>query len=164
MDPPQMDPMMLILLLVAGGVVLLVGELLLPTHGVLGVLGLLCIGSAIVVCFRVNRWVGLGVFVAGVVASPFLVNVALQLWAKSPVGKKIILEPVQVGRAPAPVRVGQIGVAASEMRPMGECEFGDVRIEAISELGIIVPGQKVRVVAIDNGRPTVRAANQTSAP
>jgi membrane-bound ClpP family serine protease len=152
-----LDPLTLILLLVAGGIVLLVGELLLPTHGLLGVVGLLCLGGAIAVCFRVNKWVGLGVFIGAIVASPFLIQAALYLWAKSPVGKKIILEPVQISRAPSPVRIGQVGVAISEMRPMGEVEFGDVRLEAMSELGIILAGQKVKVVSIDAGRPTVRA-------
>src|SRR5262252_1129505 len=132
-----MDPLMLILLLVAAGVVLLVGELLLPTHGILGLMGLLCFGGAIAVCFKINRWVGLVVFITAVLASPLLATLAMKLWAASPIGKRVILQPVDVSRAPAAVRIGQIGTAASEMRPMGECDFGDQRIEAIAELGII---------------------------
>ena len=58
-----------------------------------------------------------------------------------------------------PIKLGQIGISVNEMRPLGECDFGDQRLEAVSELGIIAPGSKVRVVAIDNGRPTVRAVD-----
>jgi membrane-bound ClpP family serine protease len=152
-----MDPMTLIFMLVAAGIVLLVGELLLPTHGVLGIVGLLCIGAAIFVVFRVNKWVGMVAFLACLIASPFLFNLAMNLWAKSPVGRRIILQPVQTPTSAASVTVGQTGTAVTALRPIGECDFGDTRLEAHSELGIIEPGQKVRIVAINNGRPTVRA-------
>jgi membrane-bound ClpP family serine protease len=152
-----MDPMALIFLLVAAGVVLLVGELLLPTHGVLGILGLLCLGGALVVVFRLNKWAGLGAFLACILASPFLINLGINLWARSPVGRKIILQPVGHSGSAAAVSVGQTGTAVTALRPIGECDFGPQRLEAISELGIIQPGQKVKIVSINQGRPTVRA-------
>jgi membrane-bound ClpP family serine protease len=152
-----MDPMALILVLLAAGVVLLVAELLLPTHGVLGILGLLCVGGALIVVFRINRWVGLGVFLACILASPFLFNIAMNLWAKSPVGRKVILQPVGAARTVPTITVGQTGTAVTALRPIGECDFGEQRLEAMSELGIIHPGKKVKIVSINNGRPTVRA-------
>ena len=154
-----MDPIVLILILVAVGIVLLVGELLLPTHGVLGILGVLCFGAAIGVCFQMNKWVGLGIFFVAVIASPFALGLAMSLWARTPVGRRMILPPLETSRAPSPIKLGQIGISVNEMRPLGECDFGDQRLEAVSELGIIAPGSKVRVVAIDNGRPTVRAVD-----
>jgi membrane-bound serine protease (ClpP class) len=152
-----MDPMALILLFATAGIVLLVGELLLPTHGVLGIIGLLCIGAAVFVIFRVNQWVGLAVFVGLILASPFIINFAMTLWAKSPVGRRIILQPLAQRAATTTVTVGQTGRAVTELRPIGECDFGEQRLEALSELGIIHAGQQVRIVSIDNGRPTVRA-------
>jgi membrane-bound ClpP family serine protease len=77
------------------------------------------------------------------------------------VGRRIILQPLQTAPAPAAVAIGQTGVAVSELRPMGECDFGNQRIEVISELGMIQPGQKVKVVAINSGRPTVRVVVET---
>lgn len=143
-------------MLFLGGIILLIGELLLPTHGVLGIAGTLCFGGVIIVCFRVNQWLGLGVFFLAIVSSPFLFNLTMKLWARSAVGRKIILPPLHVERAPSIVKLGQLGTAVTEMKPMGECDFGDVRIEAVSELGMIPPGRSVKVIAIDNGRPTVR--------
>lgn len=151
-----MGPLELIILLVAAGAVLLVGELLLPTHGLLGVVGALCLGGAIGVCFYLNRWLGLGVFFAAIVVSPVAFYGAMNLWKRSPVGRRIILPPVETSAAPALVRAGQLGITVSELRPTGECEFGQQRLEAISDLGMIAPGEKVRVVAVSNGRPTVR--------
>src|SRR5262245_55179182 len=152
-----MDPMALILMFAAAGIVLLIGELLLPTHGLLGVLGLLCFAAALVVVFRVNQWAGLGIFLAMILASPFIVNCAMNRWARSPVGSKLILQPLQRQPATSSLLVGETGTAVTELRPVGECDFGPQRLEALSELGIIHAGQQVRIVSIDNGRPTVRA-------
>src|SRR5262245_50282128 len=85
-ESKKMDPMALILIFAAAGLVLLVGELLLPTHGVLGILGVLCFAGALFMVFRVNQWIGLGAFVALILASPFIITHAMNLWARSPVG------------------------------------------------------------------------------
>jgi membrane-bound serine protease (ClpP class) len=58
---------------------------------------------------------------------------------------------------PLPVQIGEVGVAVSEMRPGGECEFAGRRLEAYSDHGIISAGTRVQVVSIDNRRPVVRA-------
>lgn len=155
-----MDPISISLLLVAGAIVLLVGELLLPTHGVLGFFGLLCLAGAIGATFYINRWLGLGVLLSAVVASPFIWSIGIRLWEKSPVGKRLILQPTDSSRPIIPVKIGQIGVAATELRPMGECDFGDQRISVSSERGIVRSGQTVRVVAVVNGVPSVRVVNE----
>ena len=152
-----MDPIALSLLLLAGAAVLLVGELLLPTHGVLGLMGLVCLAGAIGVTFYINRWLGLGIFLAAVVASPFAWAVALKVWERSPVGRRVLLPPIEAPRAVIPVKLGQVGTAFSELRPMGEVDFEDQRMEAISERGIVRAGQKVKVISVTNGIPTVRA-------
>jgi membrane-bound ClpP family serine protease len=158
-----MDPIALSLLLLAGGIVLLLGELLLPTQGVLGLFGLVCVAAAIGVTFYINRWLGLGIFLAAVVLSPLAWNLAWSLWERSPVGRRVLLPPIEPVRTVMPIKLGQTGVAISELRPMGECEFDEMRLEAISERGIIRPGQRVRVVAVTNGIPTVRTLPVESA-
>jgi len=151
-----MNPIALIFLLIAAGVVLLIGEMLLPAHGALGIAAVLCFGGAMIVLFRMNQWIGLGIFLAAVVASPLLANLAMQIWFKSPVGRRIILPPMQTTSRPTSVKLGQIGVTVTELRPSGDCDFDDQRIEAFAQLGTIAAGEKVKVIAIDNGRPTVR--------
>jgi membrane-bound serine protease (ClpP class) len=73
------------------------------------------------------------------------------------VGRRIILQPLDRAGKEVLVSVGQTGTAITALRPIGECDFGERRLEAVSELGIIQPGQKVRIVSINDGRPTVRA-------
>ena len=154
-----MDPISISLLLLAGAIVLLVGELLLPTHGVLGFVGLACLGGAVGATFWINHWLGLGVLIAAIMASPFVWSIVIRIWEKSPVGRRMILQPAEPSRPIIPVKIGQIGVVVSELRPMGECDFDDQRISVTSERGIIRAGERVRVVAVVNGVPAVRALN-----
>lgn len=156
----DMTPEILAAFFALTGVVLLVGEVLLPTHGILGVAGLLGIAAAIATCFVIDRILGIGVLLASVIAAPFVVGLGVRLWERTPIGRRIVLQtPVDdVPRAPL-VRIGQTGLAVTELRPMGECEFdGGLRLEATSEHGIIPIGRSVRVVALSDRRPVVRPA------
>ena len=152
-----MDPLIVILLLVAAAVVLLIGEALLPTHGLLGVLGGCCVVAVVVLIFRMNRWAGVGTFIVLVLLSPFLFGLFVKVWAKTPVGRAIILQTSESSPTTAPIQLGDMGIAITELRPMGECEFGQRRLEAISELGIIPVGTRVKVVSLSKDRTTVRA-------
>jgi membrane-bound ClpP family serine protease len=147
------------ILLFAIGIIILVAEVFLPTHGLLGLLGLICIGGAVMTCFHINQWLGLVVFLAVAIASPFSLALMIKLWPKTPVGKGMLLRPLppSPARPIAVAQIGQVGWAITEMRPIGECEFGDLRTEAVSEYGIIAAREQVRVVALDQGRPVVRA-------
>jgi membrane-bound ClpP family serine protease len=143
--------------LFALAVVLLVAEALLPTHGVLGVGAVLSVLAAIVVCYVIDLWLGTGVFFGTVLAAPLLGALAVRVWPHTPVGRRVILPPVKSERPADRVLVGQTGYTVSELRPMGIVEFDLDRVEAISEHGIIDPGRPVKVVAVQAGRPMVRA-------
>lgn len=152
-----MTGLTLLILLLVGGVALLVAEALLPSHGVLGVLGAVALAAGVVVCFRMDSRVGLAAMLALVVAAPFAGMLWVKLWPRTPLGRRMILGPVAKGAEDVGVDVGQTGVTASELRPMGVCDFGGARVEARAELGTIPAGSRVRVVAVVDRRPTVRA-------
>ncbi|MEA2710353.1 MAG: hypothetical protein QOF78_2954 [Phycisphaerales bacterium] len=148
----------LVVLLMSIGVVLLVAELLLPSHGILGVGSAACILGAVFVCSRQNVWAGLALLVGVAAMMPFAWAAFVKIWPRTLVGRRVVL-PRVINPAPQPlVRVGQAGVAVSDLRPMGVCEFDGVRIEARSEYGIVATGTAVTVVALENNQPTVRAA------
>jgi membrane-bound ClpP family serine protease len=148
----------LVTLLMAIGIVLLIAELLLPTHGVLGLGSAGCILTAIFVASRQNVWAGLGLLVACAAMTPFAWSAFVKIWPRTPIGRRVLLPPVTNEPADAQVCVGQAGVTMSELRPIGVCDFDGVRVEAHSEHGIVPPGTAVRVVALVNNRPTVRVA------
>jgi membrane-bound ClpP family serine protease len=147
----------LAILLFGIGVALLLGELLLPTHGLLGIGGGGAILAGVVTCYRIDFWLGTGVFIGTMIATPFVGALAVKIWPKTPIGRRVVLPPVIDIVAEPTVRVGQTGVTVSELRPMGLCEFDAGRLEAISEHGMIEPGRPVKVVGLTNNRPTVRA-------
>ena len=148
----------LVMLLMAIGVVLTIAELLLPSHGVLGVGAAGCILGAIVVASRENAWAGLALLLGVVALVPFAWTAFVKIWPKTPVGRRVVLPPV-TNDAPQPlVRIGQSGVTMSELRPIGVCDFDGVRVEAQSEHGIVEPGRNVKVIALVNNRPMVRVA------
>ena len=155
-----MDPLLLILLLIVAAVILLVGDLFLPSAGIMSLIGLALLLTAVIVCFTINRWLGLGVLFACVVGSPFIGMAMIRAWQKTPIGRKMVLSHTEAAPPRQVVRVGQIGRALSAMRPMGECAFstdlGEVTIQAKSEFGDLPPGVPVRVTHFKDGVATVR--------
>ena len=146
----------LALLLMGIGVVLLIGELLLPTHGLLGLLAGLSVLAGVGVCFFISPLLGLGVLLGVVIASPVLAAGFLWIWPKTPIGRRLVLQQITGKVSPPPICIGQTGVTISELRPWGECEFGDTRVEAMSEHGILPARCTVKVVALTNGHAVVR--------
>ncbi|MGB7158775.1 MAG: hypothetical protein WBD40_11950 [Tepidisphaeraceae bacterium] len=146
----------LAILLFGVGIALLLGELLLPTHGLLGILGGLGIVAGIVTCYLIGFWLGTTVFLATTIATPFAGALTAKIWPKTPIGRRVVLPPVIDAIPESLVRIGETGMTISELRPMGMCEFERGRVEAISEHGMIDPGRAVKVVALTNNRPTVR--------
>jgi membrane-bound serine protease (ClpP class) len=143
------------------GLLLIGAELLVPTHGMLAVAGLTAIAGSVITCFLVGPYIGLGAMATVALLGPVVGAGFVELWPRTYLGRRLVLAPPAAARPAPPVTLGMIGVAASEMRPSGVCEFGDIRVEAISEQGLISPGQRVKVIDLVNDRPTVRLIETT---
>jgi membrane-bound serine protease (ClpP class) len=160
-----MDPLPLAILLFAAGVVLLLAEVALPAHGVIGLLGAAAIVAGVGVVFYLNQWAGLALAAALTVATPFAIGLWVKVWPRTPMGRRLILSAPRAGdkghrpadAAPA-VRIGQAGVAVSELRLGGTCEIAGERLGCRAEHELIPRGTPVRVIAIVDGHPIVRPA------
>jgi membrane-bound ClpP family serine protease len=152
-----MSPALLIIALFAAGAVLLVLEMFLPTQGLLGLLGCAGIIWGIVQGFMMNQWLGLGLLIATIGCVPFAWTIALKVWPRTPIGKRMMLSQIESRVQPPSVGLGQRGIAISELRPAGVCEFSGQRVEARADVGLIPAGKLVRVITIDQGRLIVRA-------
>jgi membrane-bound ClpP family serine protease len=149
---------MFILIMVVAAIALTVMEMVIPSHGVLGVMAAMAAVAAIAGCFWVNQWLGLGATVAAMACAPLVWTAFVKLWPLTPVGRAMVLQPVDGSVRRLPVAVGQVGVAVSELRPMGTGEFAGHRVEVASELGMIAAATKIRIVSFENNRPVVVAA------
>ncbi|HEV7299545.1 MAG TPA: NfeD family protein [Tepidisphaeraceae bacterium] len=146
-----------IFVMLAAALVLTALELALPSHGLLGVLASACLLVAIGACFWINQWLGVGALLFTLAITPLLWSAFVKYWPRSPVGRHMVLQPVDASVARPRVAVGQAGIAVSELRPTGTAEFDGQRLEVASEFGIITAATKVRVVSIENNRPIVVA-------
>ena len=154
-----MTPIGLAILLFVIAAALLVAEMLLPSHGVLGGLAVLAMVAGVVVCYRISHALALYVALGLTAAAPVVGGLWMKLWPKTPLGRRVILGPARPGGAPvAQLAVGATGVVVSELRPMGVCEFDGERVEARAEHGVLPAGRRVAVIAVVDGRPTVRPA------
>ncbi len=149
----------LAILLALAGVALIAAELSLPTHGLLGIGAAVAFLSAIGVSFGISHQVGLITVLASVGALPAIGWFTANIWPRSPIGRRLILQK-QLEQLPPSQLVlpGQSGVSVTQLRPMGLCEFAGQRLEATSEHGIIPAGNIVTVVASSAKRIIVRSA------
>lgn len=152
-----MSPVTFAILLFAAGLVLMVIEVLLPAYGLIGIAGVLCLLGGVGVCFWINQWLGVAALAGLGVAAPFGWALWAKIWPHTPIGRRMMLQPVAKSPRPPAVRVGQSGVTVSELRPAGLCEFGAERLEAFSEGAVIPPNTAVRVIGLVDGRAMVRA-------
>jgi membrane-bound serine protease (ClpP class) len=156
-----MTALTLAILCFAGGVILLIAEILLPSHGILGIVGAGALITGVGACFAINQYAGLASAIGVVILMPVAVAAWVKVWPHTYAGKRLILGPTSIAAAHVPARnltVGQVGTVVSELRPGGVCEFpGAERVESRCENGTIPAGRRVEVIAVVDGRPLVRA-------
>jgi membrane protein implicated in regulation of membrane protease activity len=97
---------------------------------------------------------------------PIVMVVAIQLWPKTPLARRIFLPP------PAPEDmdtahnrqrfdhlIGDFGRALTPLRPSGSVDFEGHRLDARAEEGLIPAGSLVRAVRVESGILIVRKAD-----
>lgn len=157
-------------LLFLTGVVLVIIEIFfVPGFGVPGVLGLICVISALVLSL-----IGIPInvsFKTGLLAEAMtrvllsllgafvLALVLMRLLSRTAFGRSFVLQDAETGFLSAPTAsdlVGQIGEALTDLRPAGKVIIGHERHEATSEREFIARGSRVRVIGKDGPTLIVR--------
>jgi membrane-bound ClpP family serine protease len=117
-----------------------------------------------VLLFKVDTTVGLVGAIVCLLAVPFLMAVAVNLWPNTPIARLLTLKHRQKAQtntdetAPAADQklVGKTGKALTDLRPVGTCLIDGQRTECLAESGIIRAGAAVRVVLVDGLQIKVR--------
>jgi membrane-bound ClpP family serine protease len=159
------------LLLLAFGLILLITEAFLPSGGLIGLLAAGCLILSLYQAFTVPEAPSLGwkFLVAELVLIPAAMVVAIQLWPRTPLARRIFLTP------PAPEEfdtavpkhrldhlIGEFGRALSPLRPSGMVDFDGRRLDGLAEEGLIPAGALVRAIRIQSGVLVVRKAENDS--
>jgi membrane-bound ClpP family serine protease len=145
------------------GLLLLVLEVFIPSGGMIGLCSIVCLVLCLWYAFAVSLGLGLTFMIVDLVALPLTAALALSLWSKTPLGRKIFLRP------PAPDEigvshsdhhleelVGQVGRSLSTLRPSGHVEIAGRRIDALAEEGFVPEGARVLALRIRSGQLVVR--------
>jgi len=139
------------------GLAFMAAEAILPLHGTSMLGGMAAIAVAVAMFFSRSVWAGLGALTGSFLVFPILAFWLVRIWPLTPIGKRVVLGPVKNEKPQPHVFVGMQGVALTELKPAGICEFNGLRIPSTSDHGWVAPGAKVRVVAVENLCATVQA-------
>ena len=162
------------LLILALGLFLLITEAFIPSGGLIGILAIGCLLWSLYLAFTVPSAPNLGwkFVTAELVLIPIVMVVAIQLWPKTPLARRIFLPPPDLDDAEtAHIRqrfdhlIGDFGRALTPLRPSGSVDFEGRRIDAMAEEGLIAAGSLVRAVRVQSGILIVQMADdQTLGP
>jgi len=164
-----MDPMLLFgLALLAGALLVIVIEAFVPSGGALAAVAVVLGFSGIVCLFRYDTAWGFGGIFASMLCGPTAFILALKLWRYTPMGRKVIGEPLEEQMAQQALTdreeaakfallIGVEGEALTDLRPVGIVQLPDRRVDALAETGYIRGGTKVRVTHADGSQIKVRA-------
>ncbi len=145
-----------VLILAGIGFLLLLTEMALP-GGVLGALGGILLVAAIVVGYiNLGPWGGSVVLVAIAVVSMIGFSVAMAIFPRTAVGRKMTLaEPVEPVVAGDPL-IGCEGEALTPLRPAGKAMVSGHRLDVVAEGEFVDAGAAIVVTACEGARVAVR--------
>jgi membrane-bound serine protease (ClpP class) len=157
------------LLFLAGVILVIIEIFFVPGFGVPGVLGLICVITALVLSL-----IGMPInvsFETGLLAEAMtrvllsllgafvLALVAMRLLSRTAFGRAFVLEDAETGYLSAPTAsdlVGMVGEALTDLRPAGKIIIDGERHEATSEREFVARGSRVRVIGTDGPALVVR--------
>lgn len=152
-------------LCLAVGLLLLFAEVFIPSGGLIGFLALGFLGVSLYLAFATTAY-GLHFLIATGILLPICLGLAIHLWPKMPMARKMFLRPPEPEdvepddeRQRLDHLIGQFGRALTPLRPTGMVDFEGRRLEGVSEEGLIPTGMLVRAVQIRGGRVIVREAD-----
>ena len=159
-----MSDIAILVILYGAGVLVLVSEIFIPSHGVLSVAGIGFLIAAIIKTFSCGgREAGIIAVFACLVFVPAFAFVAIKYWHLTPMGKRIA-PPNPIATASdtsVPVEemsrlIGQTGRSLTPLRPVGICEFDGRRISCVAEFGMIEAGVTVEAIRISGSNLAVQ--------
>ena len=153
----------ILVLLYAAGILILLAEIFIPSHGVLTLAGLGFLVAAVVKTFNVGgKDAGVIAVFACLIFLPTFAFVAIKYWHRTPIGRRIAPPNPELTVADTGVpiedlarHIGHCGRTLSPLRPVGICEFDGQRISCVTEFGMVETDVVVEAVGIKGGNLAV---------
>jgi len=159
-----MSPIAIIAVLFGAGLLVLVAELFIPSHGILTVVGVGFLAAGIVETFRyAGQKGGVIAILACLVVLPAFAVVAIKVWPRTWVGRRIAppnplatSDDSSVPVAEISRYIGQTGRSLSTLRPVGICEFNGRRVCCVAEFGMLDAGVTVEGLRVSGANLAVQ--------
>jgi membrane-bound ClpP family serine protease len=166
------NPLLWSFVLLSLAVVFIALEVFLPSGGMLAFLACCSMIAAIVVGFMHGFRPGMTVTLATLVVLPLSVGLALKIWPKTPIGKRMVCVPPEGDEQVLPVAqlkqretlVGRVGTATTKMLPSGEVEIAGEIFDAVTAGMAVEPGQVVEVIDVRANRIVVKPTSRQLSP
>lgn len=163
-----MDSWLTIGVLYGLGLLLLLADFFLPSHGLLTLFSLGMLGVALYGTFQISQGAGLVAMGLLIVIVPTMLAAAVRCWHRTWVGRKISPpNPVLTAADRLPVQelegfVGRTGRSLTPLRPVGMCLFGDARVECLAEVSMIEAGVEVEGMRLADRTLVVRPVTRNA--
>ena len=163
------------LAMIAIGLLAIILEIFLPAGGIIGIGGLITIGTGVVMSFRLyGSEAGLGVLIFTLVAGPVVIIGLLKAFPKSFVGRKLILDdplkPVILKKGkpgteekaeekpggPGEILPGAEGKAFTGLRPSGTGLINGRKVSVVTRGDFIDKESRIVVVKVEGSRIVVK--------
>jgi len=149
--------------LLAAGLVLLLAEVFVPSHGLLGVSGAGALIISLAFAFKASAVLGVIVVILIVVLLPIEIVVGVRLFPATPLGRRMMLEArAKTTKADTASEgqlleyVGKDGVTVTMCRPAGIADIAGRRVDVVAEGTMIDINRPVTVLRVDGNRVVVR--------
>lgn len=161
-----MDSLTWAIICLCVGLALAMLEFFVPSGGIIGLLAVGTLLTAIVMAFQTSAWTGLAFAAVSVIGAPVMISLAFRWWPNTPMGRRLLLDvhrpedvlPDNDLRRELKNLVGKFGEAKTLMTPNGAVDVHGRVVDAVSEGMVIEPGRRVRVVEVRGTRVLVRPA------
>lgn len=145
------------------GLLLLVLEVFIPSGGMIGLCSIACLVLCLWYAFAESLGLGLAFMIVDLIALPLTAALALSLWSRTPLGRKLFLRPPEAGEIGISHSdqhlgdlVGLEGRSLSALRPSGHVEIRGRRVDALAEEGFVPEGVTVLGIRVRSGQLVVR--------
>jgi len=158
-----MDSTAIIVLLYIAGVLLLVAEIFVPSHGLITLGALTCLGVAVYYTFGRTTTGGAIALLSCLVLVPTVMIIGIKNIHRLPMGDKLAppnphqqhsLYDAEQNQCAA--LIGRIGRSVTALRPVGICDFNGERVSCVAEYGIIDAGRQVVGIGVHLNNLVVR--------
>jgi membrane-bound serine protease (ClpP class) len=159
-----MDSTIVIVLLYFVGLSLLIAEVFVPSHGLLTVSAIVCLGVAVWQTFERTTTGGAVGLTACLILIPTVLLLGIKNVHRLPMANFLAPPNPEIHEAEQAARVaglhalvGKAGRAVTPLHPVGFCDFDGKRVPCVAEAGIIDINQRVVGIEVRMSNLAVRA-------